>query len=155
MKMGIAELLQEEGINLEVKITRKKGKLTMRDHHKIMKLERTMEYIGRRKWEEALAKEKAEEGRHEARMSQTIERKVKEAEWLAWLCRNREDIREFVKIAFTQGTLPSIINGHDCILKICEMVYEDRNEAYWIARFEEKAAGRINEIKDMSSWFLY
>ena len=155
MDIGIAEVLQEEGVNLEEQVFRKKGKLTMRDYHKIMKIERTIEYIGKKKWAEALKKEKEEEGKQEARVAQTKERKTKETERLAWLCRNREDINEFVKIAFAQGTLPSIINGHDCILKICEMIYEDRNEEYWVAKFDEQAAGRINEIIDMSKWFMY
>ena len=122
---------------------------------KLKAMEKTMECIGKKKWAEALRKEKEEEEKHRIRALQTMESKIKEEERIAWLCRNNQDINEFVKITFQKGTIPNVINGHDCLLRICEMIYENRSEAYWIARFKEGAQGRINEIEDMANWFLY
>ena len=164
--MNIAQLLDVEDVNQQIREIRMKENVTLQDHCKIAKLrnkvsqrikemEKTIEYIGKKKWAEAQEKEKEEDAKHKVRVEQAIVSKMKEAERLDWLCRNNEDIAEFVNIVFKKGTIPSMINGHDCILKICEIIYYERSEEYWIARFREGAKGRINEIKDMANWFAY
>ena len=84
-----------------------------------------MEFIGQKKWLEAQRKEKIAEEEHEMRIQHRAERKVMEWRRIEQLCAWNRNLAEFVDIVYMKGTIPSMIDGHDCLLQICEM------GAYW------------------------